>query len=72
MEISGWSPAEMVSRTEPAALSGDIFPFGKYRGQSISAIARRDPGYLRWVLDNVRDLRPPLRQALRKYVKDDQ
>lgn len=72
MEISGWSPAEMVSRTEPAAVYGDLFPFGKYRGQSISAIARRDPGYLRWVLENVRDLRPPLRQALRKYVKDDQ
>jgi len=49
-----------------------VFPFGKYRGQSIGSIARKDPGYLRWVLENVRDLRPPLRQALRKYGKDDQ
>gem|GEM_PF-4499312 len=62
----------MVSRCQPAPVSDEVFPFGKYRGQSIGSIARKDPGYLRWVLENVRDLRAPLRQTLRKYVKDTQ
>lgn len=72
METSGWSVSEMVSRCQPAQVSNDVFPFGKYRGQPVGAVARKDPGYLSWVLKNVRDLRPPLRQALRKYVKDNQ
>ncbi len=72
METSGWSASEMVSRCQPAPVSDEVFPFGKYRGQSIGSIARKDPGYLRWVLENVRDLRAPLRQTLRKYVKDTQ
>lgn len=72
METSGWSASEMVARCQPAPVSGDVLPFGKYRGQSVASIARKDPRYLRWVLENVRDLRPPLRQALRKYLPDDQ
>lgn len=72
METSGWDATQMAQRCQPASVAGDVLPFGKYRGQSVAAIARKDPRYLRWVLENVRDLRPPLRQALRKYISDDQ
>lgn len=72
METSGWDASQMAQRCQPASVAGDVLPFGKYRGQSVAAIARKDPRYLRWVLENVRDLRPPLRQALRRYLSDDQ
>lgn len=72
MEISGWDAGQMAQHCQPVSVTGDVLPFGKYRGQSVAAIARKDPRYLRWVLENVRDLRPPLRQALRKYLSDDQ
>lgn len=72
METSGWDAEKMAALTRPAATSGDILPFGKYRGQPVALIAKKDPGYLRWLLENVRDLRPPLRQTLRKYLKASQ
>jgi len=72
MELSGWRADEMSLRSQPAAQRDDVLPFGKYRGQALAVVARKDPGYLKWMLDNVKDLRPPLRQALRKYVKSDQ
>jgi len=72
METSGWSASEMIVRSQPAAQRDDILPFGKYRGQAIAVVARKDPGYLKWMLDNVSDLRPPLRQALRKYLTESQ
>jgi len=68
MDLSGWSAAEMSQRSQPAAQRDDVLPFGKYRGQALAVIARKDPGYLKWMLENVKDLRPPLRQALRKYL----
>ncbi|NIF20301.1 exodeoxyribonuclease X [Candidatus Pantoea multigeneris] len=68
LETSGWDAQQLVTRSQPAAAQGDVLPFGKYRGQSVAVVARKDPGYLRWMLDNVSDLRPPLRQALRKHL----
>ncbi|WP_215846611.1 exodeoxyribonuclease X [Candidatus Pantoea bituminis] len=72
MEASGWDAAQMMQRCQPAEQSADVLPFGKYRGQAVAVIARKDPGYLKWMLDNVKDLRPPLRQALRKYLSQAQ
>ena len=71
MEQSGWDRPQMLAVCQPAASAqaDDIFPFGKYRGQPIASVARKDPGYLRWMLDNLTDLRPALRQALRHYLK---
>lgn len=69
MSVSGWSIGQLVERCQPAKVADDVLPFGKYRGQSIAAIARKDPGYLRWVLENVSNLRPPLRQALNRYLR---
>ncbi|MBN6029473.1 exodeoxyribonuclease X [Pantoea ananatis] len=68
MDLSGWRADEMSLRSQPAAQRDDVLPFGKYRGQALAVVARKDPGYLKWMLDNVKDLRPPLRQALRKSL----
>ena len=68
MAISGWDTTQMAQRCQPAKQSDDVLPFGKYHGQPVEVIAKKDPGYLKWMLDNVKDLRPPLRQALRKYL----
>lgn len=70
MQESGWSPAQMSAlNTPPTEVSDDIFPFGKYRGQPVALIARKNPGYLRWMLDNLKDLRPGFRQTLQRYLK---
>ena len=31
-----------------------IFPFGRYAGATVGEIAKSDPGYLAWCVDNVR------------------
>ena len=70
MQESGWSPAQMSAlNTPPPDVSDDTFPFGKYRGQPVALIARKNPGYLRWMLDNLDDLRPGFRQTLQRYLK---
>ena len=43
--------APRISIAEARAL---IFPFGRYAGATVGEIARRDPGYLAWCVDNVR------------------
>jgi len=52
MEESGWTPDQMVTITgRPAMVT--TMAFGKYRGQPIAEIADKDPGYLRWMLNNI-------------------
>ena len=40
----------------PALLT--TFTFGKYRGKAVAEIAENDPGYLRWLFNNL-DRRAP-------------
>lgn len=68
MNVSGWTPEEMVNITGRPALVASL-PFGKYRGQPVETIAERDPGYLRWMLNNVKDLNPDLRMTLKHYLE---
>lgn len=45
--------AEMLAiSTRPSLIP--LFSFGKYQGQRVADIARRDPGYLRWLLTEKR------------------
>lgn len=68
MEESGWTPDQMVTITgRPALVS--IMAFGKYRGKPISEIAEQDPGYLRWMLNNIKELTPDLRMTLKHYLE---
>jgi exodeoxyribonuclease X len=34
------------------------FTFGKYRGKAVSEVAENDPGYLRWLFNNLDRMRP--------------
>jgi exodeoxyribonuclease X len=45
-----------------------LFPFGKYRGQSIDEIAQHDAGYLRWALENMEKLSERMKKAIRKRI----
>ncbi|PKH26936.1 exodeoxyribonuclease X [Enterobacterales bacterium CwR94] len=69
MQESGWDAAEMVSRMTNGSANSSLLPFGKYRGQPIAAIAEKDPGYLKWMLKNIPDLKPALRKALNAALK---
>lgn len=71
MNQSGWDLPEMLALSQPAKAETDneTFAFGKYRGQQVAVIARKDPGYLRWMLDNLNDLRPAFRQTLKRYLQ---
>jgi exodeoxyribonuclease X len=69
METSGWDAARMAAALPVSqAGSAEVMPFGKYRGQAIADVAKRDPGYLRWMLKTIPDLKPALRDALQKQV----
>ena len=70
METSGWSAEEMVTITGRPALVSTMM-FGKYRGRKIAEIAEDDPGYLRWMLKNIKELTPDLRMTLRHYLEAD-
>lgn len=70
MQESQWSAEQMLQLNVPApTVSDDVFPFGKYRGQPVAVVARKNPGYLRWMLENLTDLRPAFRQTLQRYLK---
>ncbi len=62
METSGWNASEMLERMQQN--NRNILPFGKYRGHNITDVAKRDPAYLRWLLNNIPDMQPDLRNAL--------
>lgn len=67
MNFSGWDAAEMVRRMQVSG-SEMTFPFGKYRGQKIDIVAKKDPGYLHWMLKNIPDLKPTLRHAMQQAL----
>lgn len=67
IEESGWSAEEMVTITGRPALVNTL-TFGKYRGKEIAEIARQDPGYLRWMLNNIKTLTPELRLTLTHHL----
>ncbi|ELW3334418.1 exodeoxyribonuclease X [Salmonella enterica] len=69
MQTTGWTAEEMVNITgRPALLT--TFPFGKYRGKAVSEVAKRDPGYLRWLFNNLDNMSPELRLTLKHYLED--
>lgn len=70
METSGWTPEEMVNITGRPGLI-NTFQFGKYRGRPVAEIAERDPGYLRWMLNNFKAMTPEWRLTLRHYLGDE-
>ncbi len=67
MDYSGWDAAEMIRRMLVKG-SSTTFPFGKYRGSKIDDVAKRDPGYLKWMLKNIPDLKPDLRSAMERAL----
>ncbi len=46
-----------------------LFPFGKYKGQSIEEIALHDIGYLKWSLENMDRLSDGIKRAIRKILE---
>ncbi len=45
-----------------------LFPFGKYKGQSIDEIASFDRGYLKWSLENMERLPDGMKRAIKKVL----
>lgn len=70
MEFSGWDAPEMVRRMQVRG-SSVTFPFGKYRGSRIDDVVKRDPGYLKWMLKNIPDLKPDLKSAMERALSAD-
>lgn len=44
------------------------FTFGKYRGKPVAEIAEKDPGYLRWLFNNLNAMSPELRLTLKHWL----
>ena len=67
INVSGWQPEEMATITgRPSLLT--TFTFGKYRGKAVAEIAENDPGYLRWLFNNLDRMSPELRLTLKHYL----
>ena len=47
-----------------------IFKFGKYKGESIEEVARKDANYLNWMRENIKDLDEDMRFSIDYYLKD--
>jgi len=70
MSDSGWSAAQMVALSNEATLVTTL-KFGKYRGQPLERVAKEDPGYLQWMLGNLKDLSGDLRFSINHYLNQD-
>lgn len=68
IDDSGWSAEEMAALSNQATLI-TTFKFGKYRGQSMERVALEDPGYLKWMLNNLKDLSGDMRFSIQHYLK---
>ena len=44
------------------------FSFGKYRGKPVAEVAQNDPGYLRWLNNNLSNMSPELRLTLKHWL----
>ncbi|XBS68327.1 exodeoxyribonuclease X [Acerihabitans sp. KWT182] len=67
MSDSGWTAEQMVAFSNEATLLTTL-KFGKYRGQSMARIAREDPGYLEWMLKNLKDLSADMRMSITHFL----
>nr|WP_154324858.1 exodeoxyribonuclease X [Pantoea sp. 201603H] len=67
MQTSGWNAIQMSNRMQQRN-SAETLPFGKYRGHKIAEVAKRDPGYLKWMLANIPDLKAELRTAMLRHL----
>lgn len=70
MSDSGWTAAQMVALSNEATLVTTL-KFGKYRGQPLERVAKEDPGYLQWMLANLKDLSGDLRFSINHYLNQD-
>ncbi len=69
MNTSGWTAEQMADITGRPSLM-TTFTFGKYRGKAVSDVAERDPGYLRWLFNNLGSMSPELRLTLKHYLEN--
>ncbi len=67
IDDSGWSAEHMVALSNQSTLLTTL-KFGKYRGQSMERIAREDPGYLNWMLKNMKDLSADMRYSINHFL----
>lgn len=64
----GYSLEKMVELTQTPVLLSK-FTFGKYKGEEIGEVARRDSGYLRWMKNNIADLDEDMLYTLDHYLQ---
>lgn len=48
------------------------FSFGKHKGESVESVITSDPGYWKWMLNNIDDLDDDLRYSINYYAKQKQ
>ena len=61
------NPVEKMVELTQTPVMIRTFKFGKYKGESIEAIAAKDPGYLSWMRKNL-DLDEDMRHTLDAYL----
>ncbi len=63
------NPMEKLAELTKTPVFIKTFKFGKYKGENIDDVSKKDSGYLNWMLNNMADLDEDMRFTLEKTLK---
>ena len=62
------NPVEKMVELTKTPILIKTFRFGKHKGKTLEEVAREDAGYLRWMLDNMKNLDEDMRYSINHYL----
>lgn len=64
------NPMQKLAELTQTPVLLKIFKFGKYKGESLEEVARKDANYLNWMRENMKDLDEDMRYSIDYYLKN--
>ena len=69
-KFAGENPVEKMVELTKEPIFVKTFRFGKYKGKSLSDVAREDAGYLRWMLKSMDNIDADLKYSIEKVLSN--
>ena len=63
-----YNPMEKLAELTKTPVFIQKFRFGKYKGEEVVEVARKDSGYLQWMRSNMADLDEDMKYTLDKAI----
>lgn len=64
------NPMEKLVKLTQTPVLIKIFKFGKYKGEKLEEIAKKDANYLNWIRENMKDLDEDMHYSIDYYLKN--